>query len=205
MDRCVVAAFDFDGTISRRDSLLPFLVAVRGRRAVAAALARLTPQLLLMALGRDDRDVTKERLLHALLAGHPATELWASGEAHASALLSRLRPATLERVRWHREQDHQLVMISASPTVYLEPLAAELGFDAVLATGLEVDGTGRLTGRLDGGNVRGPEKVARLRAWLGSRPVDELWAYGDSRGDRELLAAADHAFRVGRGGRIEPA
>jgi phosphatidylglycerophosphatase C len=204
MDRCVVAAFDFDGTISRRDSLLPFLVAVRGWRAVAAALARLAPQLLLMALGRDDRDATKERLLHALLAGHAATELWASGETHASALLHRLRPATLERVRWHREQDHQLVMISASPTVYLEPLAAELGFDAVLATGLEVDGAGRLTGRLDGGNVRGPEKVARLRAWLGSRRVDELWAYGDSRGDRELLAAADHAFRVGRGGRIEP-
>jgi phosphatidylglycerophosphatase C len=90
-------------------------------------------------------------------------------------------------------------MISASLAVYLAPLGRQLGFDAVLATALEVGSDGRLTGRLEGANVRGQEKVDRLRQWLG---VDtcELWAYGDSDGDRELLALADHGYRIGRRG-----
>jgi HAD superfamily hydrolase (TIGR01490 family) len=204
-DGFVVAAFDFDGTISHRDTLLPFLVAVRGRWAVAVALLRLAPRLALMATGRADRGATKERLVGMLLTGHPAEELRAAGKQHASQLVHRLRPGAAERIRWHADRGHELVMISASPTVYLEPLAAELGFDAVLATGLEVDRAGRLTGRLEGSNVRGHEKVARLEAWLDGREPAALWAYGDSSGDRELLARADHAFRVGRGGRIEPA
>ena len=53
------------------------------------------------------------------------------------------------------------------------------------------DPTTGSTGQLEGGNVRGPEKVRRVREWLGAGEV-ELWAYGDSAGDRELLAAADH-------------
>jgi phosphatidylglycerophosphatase C len=60
-----------------------------------------------------------------------------------------------------------------------------------------VDTDDRFTGVLEGGNVRGPEKVRRLRDWLGTEPA-EVWAYGDSSGDRELLAFADHARRVGR-------
>lgn len=200
----MLAAFDFDGTISRRDSLLPFLVAVRGRAAVAGAIARLTPQLAAMAVGRGDRDATKERLVAALLTGHSARELHAAGRRHADNLARHLRPATLERVAWHRNEGHRLVMISASPSVYLEPLAAELGFDALLATELEV-GDGRLTGRLAGTNVRGPEKVARLDLWLGDRRPTEMWAYGDSAGDRELLDRADHAFLVRRNGEIRPA
>jgi phosphatidylglycerophosphatase C len=65
----------------------------------------------------------------------------------------------------------------------------------VIACSLETDGTGRATGRLIGGNCRGPEKVRRLREWLGAEPA-ELWAYGDSAGDDELLAFADHPTRL---------
>ncbi|MCU1390542.1 MAG: Phosphoserine phosphatase, partial [Ilumatobacteraceae bacterium] len=54
------------------------------------------------------------------------------------------------------------------------------------------------TGRMAGDNCRGPEKVRRLRAWLADHQLTdaELWAYGDSNGDRELLAAAAHALMV---------
>ena len=192
----VVAAFDFDGTISRRDSLLPFLVSVRGPAPVGVALARLSPQLVSMATGRGDRDRTKERLVTALLAGYRDDDLRAEGRRFAARLRGRLRPEVVERVQWHSEQGHEVVMISASPTVYLDPLGAMLGFDAVLATRLEVDPDQRLTGRLEGANVRGVEKVARLRAWLDGREPDELWAYGDSSGDDELLAIADRPHRV---------
>jgi phosphatidylglycerophosphatase C len=192
----VVAAFDFDGTLTKRDSLLPFLMEVRGRAAVGVAMARLAPRLGLMAVGRADRDDTKERLVTDLLAGYPAAELATAGTRYADRLATRLRPEVVERLDWHRTSGHELVLISASPAVYLDPLGTQLGFAAVLATRLEIGADGALTGRLDGGNCRGPEKVTRLRGWLGIREPAEIWAYGDSSGDDELLAFADHAHRV---------
>ncbi len=88
--------------------------------------------------------------------------------------------------------------MSASLSVYLEPLGHRLGLTSVLATALEEGPDGRLTGDLVGANVRGPEKVRRLREWLGDGDV-EIWAYGDSAGDRELLAEADHPLLVRKG------
>jgi len=104
-----------------------------------------------------------------------------------------------ERIAWHRREGHRLVIVSAALAVYLEPLGDLLRFDKVLATGLEVGPDGLLTGRLRGRNVRRAEKAIRLRDWLstefGQQPW-ELWAYGDSPGDRELLAMAHHPRRV---------
>ena len=108
--------------------------------------------------------------------------------------------AELER---HRDDGDTVVVVSASFEVYVRPLAALLGARDVLATRLDVDAAGRLSGRLVGSNCRGPEKVSRLHAWLdehaeGRSSVD-VTAYGDSAGDRELLLDADVAHWVGRG------
>lgn len=192
-----VAAFDFDGTISRRDTFLPFLQRLCGAQRLYTAIARSGSQFGQMAVGRADRDDVKDALLLRLLAGREAGEVEEAGEVYAGFLASagRLRPDSLARVEEHRRRGHRLVVVSASPDVYLAPLGRRLGFDAVLATRLEVRPDGRLTGRMAGPNCRGQEKVNRLEAWLdGEAP--SVFAYGDSAGDRELLARADIASRV---------
>jgi phosphatidylglycerophosphatase C len=85
------------------------------------------------------------------------------------------------------------------------PLGASLGVDGVVCTVLERGADGRLTGRLVGANCRGAEKARRVRAWLSEHGLDdaELWAYGDSAGDDELLALADRPLRVD-GVRVDP-
>ena len=186
-----VAVFDFDKTLSTRDNVLPFLVAAAGRLAVFRTLLRSVPSLL-----RGRRDAVKARLVH-LLADRDEHEVRAIAAGVAAEVIAHhLRPDVTARVGWHRRQGHEVAIISASFSWYLEPIARLLDVDAILATDLEV-ADGHLTGELAGPNVRRAEKVRRLDAWLGDAPA-RVWAYGDSAGDRELLERADVAVRVGR-------
>jgi phosphatidylglycerophosphatase C len=132
-----------------------------------------------------------------VLGGADTASLETLGRDYAVGLHHLLRPEMAARVRWHRAEGHRLVIVSASLAVYLRPLADTLGFDHVIAVELESDPSGRLTGELLGPNVRGPEKARRLRAWMPENSVLR-WAYGDSSGDDELLAIADHPVWVGR-------
>lgn len=203
-----VAAFDFDGTLSRRDTLLPFLQQVCGAQRLYRGLARQAPGVARGLLrGGTHRDAAKDALLVHLLAGTPLEAVERAAAHYVDVLLhDRLRPDTLARLRWHRDEGHDVAIVSASPAVYLGPLGERLGVQAVLATELEVGDDGRLTGRMWGRNCRGPEKVARLDRWLAGLPGGDgcrLYAYGDSAGDRELLARADVGVRVG--GRPIPA
>jgi phosphatidylglycerophosphatase C len=196
--RPVVAAFDVDGTLTRRDSLGPFLVRLAGAR-LAVAIGR-RPGLLASGLLRRDHDRLKA-LACTALAGIDEGRARARGASYARELYDRrLREDTPARLREHRASGHRVVLVSASLEHYLEPLGELLGVDAVLCTRLVVDAEGRLTGALRGANCRGPEKEQRLRAWLAGQDMEDplLWAYGDSAGDDALLAMADRPIRVGR-------
>ena len=133
------------------------------------------------------------------LAGHDGAALDRLGDAFARDFVAdRLRDDTTARLARHRELGHTVILASASFEAYLAPLGAALEVDGIVCTRLERDTSGRLTGRLLGANCRGPEKARRVLAWLTEAGLDEaeLWAYGDSPGDAELLAAADHPVRV---------
>jgi phosphatidylglycerophosphatase C len=193
----VVAAFDVDGTLTTRDCVGPFLVRIGGRRSLVLAVLR-RPVATVVGLARRDRDRLKEVLVGGVLRGRTIAAVAEEGErfaAHVEATL--LRPDTLARLRWHQAAGHRTVLVSASLRPYLDPLAARLGVEHVVCTDVLADGA-RYVHLLRGRNCRGPEKVARLRALLDAHRMGaaDLWAYGDSTGDRELLAAAHHAVWV---------
>lgn len=191
--RPVVAAFDVDGTLTTSDCVVPFLRRTLGTIGIVSQLAARLPQTV-AALARRDRDGLKELAVRGF-AGRAVTSVDSAGEEFAEVIeRTRLRPDTVARLGWHRDQGHRTVLVSASLDPYLRPLARRLGVGEVLCTTLAADG-GTLTGRLVGANCRGPEKVRRLDAWLAGEDV-ELWAYGDSAGDRELLGRADRAHLV---------
>jgi phosphatidylglycerophosphatase C len=190
-----IAAFDFDGTLTQRDTLMGFLARTFGRRTLARAVAQVAPVMVRAKTGRlaDDvhhRDASKEALLRELCLGFGQDEFARAGAQYASTLDQRLRPEMTEQLAWHRDAGHELVIVSASLQTYLAPFGEAHGFDAVIGVELEAE-HGRLTGRLIGPNVRGPEKAVRLEKWLAGERPELLWAYGNSSGDRELLAMAD--------------
>jgi len=190
-----VAAFDFDGTLTLRDTLAPFLRAVAGPRDLAVAVVQTAPRFAIAMLSDRARDAAKAALLRRVLAGRSEAWLRELAERYAEAIVTRqMRSGMPERIEWHRREGHEIVIVSASPTIYLDAIGRRLGVDGVLATELEVGADGLLTGELVGANVRRAEKVRRLEAWLGGDA--EIWAYGDSTGDRELLERADHPLRI---------
>lgn len=193
-----IAAFDFDGTLTRRDSVVPFLWRMLSPAAIGRGLTLIVP--LITSVARRDRDRLRAVISDAVFRNVDYETVVGTAERYASTSLEEhLRDSTVARLHQHLADGDHVVVVSASYREYLVPLAEKWGVEAVIATELDtrdVDGVTRCTGALVGGNCRGQAKVDRLRSWMAERGVRrdqvELWAYGDSAGDRELLAWADH-------------
>lgn len=193
-DKPVVAVFDFDGTLTYRDTLSRFLLHVLGYPVLIRHALALSPTLAGYGLGIIRNDVAKEKVLMRCVGGMDMNALQQKGESFAVDVLpGLLRKIAMQRLAWHQQQGHRCIVISASLELYVRPWALKAGFDEVIATQLETQ-HGRVTGRLNGANCFGIEKAQRLDRLLGTRQGYTVYAYGDSRGDKELLAYADYAY-----------
>ena len=203
----VVAAFDLDGTLTEGGSVFRWLRWIAGARRTYLAALRLAVPLTVGAV-RSGRaaDNAKERLFMALLAGRSEAEVIEHSRAFILEHLGgRLRPRTLARLRWHLEAGHEVVIVSASPEMYVTVVAEQLGAHGALGTRLATDPLGFLTGGYLGRNCRGSEKMRRINEWMAERhyPVEPVvYAYGNSRGDRRLLRLATYPFNAGKMGRL---
>lgn len=185
-----VVAFDFDGTLTVRDSFTAFLKWRAGPRRYAAGVIRLTPALFRYVFNRD-RGKLKAAAVREFLKGMPRADLEAAANAFArenSRLL--LRPDAVATWKRWREQRVRVAIVTASPDIIVAPFARGLGADVLLGTQLSFDDAGRVRAAFATPNCRGAEKVIRLRAHFGDEMVLRA-AYGDTSGDREMLAAAE--------------
>ena len=195
-----IAVFDFDHTLTDRDSLLPFLFFAQGFWKTLYFLFLLIPSFIGYLIGLLSRQEIKERILTRFFGGDAFKEMQALGEYYAREQLDHyLKPEAIRRLVWHQSLGHRCLLVSASPEFYLVPWAKRHGFEAVLASILDVSSDGTMTGKLVGLNCWGPEKERRFLAYLAEvdgEPlnVDQLYVYGDSRGDQEMLALAHHPF-----------
>lgn len=191
-----LAVFDFDGTITTRDTLLSFLFYAAGIKQTLKKMALLSPALLSFVFHRISRQDAKEKILTSFFAGMSRSQIKELGESFALStnLRQLIRPSAQKRLAWHRRQKHTCVLITASIDAYTHPWGKAAGFDHIISSRLETTPSGNITGRLLGLNCWGPEKVRRLKEIVGPLENHTIYAYGDSRGDQELLAAADHPF-----------
>lgn len=195
MTKEIVAAFDFDGTLTKRDTFFPFGLFIAGPRKWLKNLLILIPSGTQFLFRRITRQDLKEKALTLFLQGIPYHKLETAGQEFAEAIIPKLlKPKAIKYLHWHQQQGHRIILISASPEVYLHPWAKIMGIDDVIASRLELDEQGRVTGKLIGANCRCEEKVRRLKELMGEEKDYHLYAYGDSRGDRELLSYADQSY-----------
>ena len=186
-----LALFDFDGTLTDRDSFADFIRQHHSWWALMWAGLRLGPAVVAMHLGLRSRQWSKEQVMRHFFAPMGVAEFSRRAQAYAAQRLPAiLRAQGLQRLRAHRDQGHRVVVISASPEDWIAPWCAAEGVEC-LATRLERR-DGELTGAIEGENCRNGEKVRRLCELLDLSAYGEIHAYGDSAGDREMLAIADH-------------
>lgn len=194
-----VVAFDFDGTLTVRDSFTQFLRWRAGRRGWALGLMRMAPATAAYARHRD-RGAIKAASVAIFLKGVSRAELARDVDAFADEVWDRfMRPDALETWDdWGRRGAHR-VIVTASPALTVAPFARRLGADALLGTDLTFDQSDRVTGEFSNLNCRAEEKARRLRAAYGPG-IRLAAAYGDTSGDTEMLAMAEiKGFRLFRG------
>lgn len=188
-----IVAFDFDGTLTVRDSYTAFLKWRTPQSKWLLGGIRLIPAALAYLFHRD-RGRIKAAATKVFLAGVPREQLEDEARSFAGAhSRTLLRPdAVIAWKRWRKERV-RLVIVTASPDIVVAPFARGLGAHHILGTPLGFDEQGRVTGVFDSPNCRGAEKVERLRAAFGP-DVRIRAAYGDTSGDTEMLAAAEEAY-----------
>lgn len=195
-----VVAFDFDETLTVRDTVVPFMRKVAGRASFVGICVRNFIEIVGL-LRRRDRDSVKELFVSEVFTGKEVDLVEHVGHMYAMKVVGRyMRSDTMERLRWHQEQGHVVVLVSASLSPYLHAVGDLLEVDAVLCTELQQE-NGMYNGFLDGSNCRGQEKVKRMQAWMieaGCGDQDLQFAYGDSGGDDALLIFSLNGTNVRR-------
>lgn len=190
-------AFDFDGTLTYRDSFMAFLAWRAGPARFAAGLAALAPAGAAWLVHRD-RGRIKAAAVRRFLRGTARETLTSDCADFAHSPLGRglIRPDAEQCWRDWRASGARMVIVTASPEEVVAPFAERLAADALIGTRLLYDADGRVAGGFDGVNCRGPEKVRRLRQAFGPE-LRLAAAYGDTGGDREMLALAEvKGYRV---------
>ncbi|MBP3776581.1 MAG: HAD-IB family hydrolase [Prevotella sp.] len=185
-----IVAFDFDGTLTNKDSLLEFIRHVRGTTALWCGFLRYAPILVLMLLKCCPHGKAKEKIFSYFFKGMSINEFNAVCQQFAASHRHLLRPKGVAAIEEAQAAGAAVVIISASVDNWVQPFFPTV---KVLGTQIEVR-DGQLTGRFLTENCFGQEKVNRLLAVYPDRADYHLTAYGDSQGDRELLAFADEAY-----------
>ena len=188
-----LALFDFDGTLTSKDSLPGFIQYAVGKPAYYFGLILLSPVLLVYLSGLIRNDVAKQKLMARYFKGWSFERYQQVAIEYSRSEIEKIvRQQAIEKLDWHRQQGDRVIIVSASMEDWLKPWCDSKGVE-LLATRLMTE-NGIISGEFATPNCHGQEKVNRVRELLNLADYDRIFAYGDSAGDTEMLAIADEGF-----------
>lgn len=188
-----IAFFDFDGTITTKDTLLEFIKFTQGTPAFLAGFLLHSPYLVAYKLNIIPNQLAKEKVMRHFFKGTFLSQFQSWGDAFATEVLPGLiRPKAVEEIKKLQESGVTVVIVSASFGNWIQKWATAHGLQ-LIATKAELRDE-KLTGRIDGKNCHGTEKVRRIQELFTLQQYDEVYAYGDTSGDKPMLELATHAY-----------
>lgn len=193
-----IAVFDFDGTLTQKDTLLEFIKYSCGTLRFFYGFILYSPFLVLMKLKLYPNWKAKEKIFSYFFKGMNYDVFKSYGEGFSSLIESFKRIEIVNKLTLHVSEGHEVYVISASIEEWVKPWCEKCGVKKVLGTKIEISKDGKITGRFLTKNCYGEEKVSRLLKLEPNRNEYCLYAYGDSSGDKEMLAFADKSFFIGK-------
>ena len=188
-----LALFDFDGTITSRETFPDFMYATVPPRRLAMGKVLLAPLILGYKAGLVSGTVVRAAIVRFGLRGLPLAQVEAVAEELARTVLPGLiRAHAMQRIRWHQARGDVVVVVSGGFDVYLRHWCDAHGVQLICSSLEQADGM--LTGRYAGAQCVSAAKVARVRERYELARFGRVYAYGDTREDRELLGLADEAY-----------
>ena len=194
MEKKTIVAFDFDGTITVKDSFFRFIVFTKGRCRLLLGLLACSPFLVAFKLRLYSRQKAKEKLFSFFYKNTPVDEFNHWCESFTSEIDAMAKPEAIKAIKKYLNEKATVLIVSASIDTWIKPWAERAGVSAVLSTQAEVDENNRLTGKFHTKNCVRQEKVSRLTAAYPNRNEYTLTVYGNSRGDKELIEFADKGW-----------
>lgn len=197
MKKKAIAVFDMDGTLTNGNSFFGFIRSTHSLPAIAGNALLLSPLLLLFLWGMYDPQKMKERVFRALYKGWKKETLEKAGAVYCEKELSKLmRSDVYGRMKWHRENGHEVVVLTASSSVWLKRWCENEKVN-LIATEMEfINGT--VTGKISGINCRGEEKKNRLLALYDLSEFERIYAYGDHESDSHYIELAHEKYYIGK-------
>ncbi|SBS34987.1 haloacid dehalogenase-like hydrolase [Marinomonas spartinae] len=188
-----IALFDFDGTITNADMYTKFLHFSGTRRRALLAKIVLPPFFILYKVGVIPAPRMRTIASFVAFSGRKVDEVAAAGEEYAADVVpNHLREVALNKLKWHKNNGDQIVIVSASLDVYLKPWCAQNGF-ALVCSELEVD-SGRFSGRYVNGDCSCANKPKLIGSKFELEQYEQIYAYGDTKEDLAMLSVADEAY-----------
>jgi phosphatidylglycerophosphatase C len=188
-----LALYDFDGTITTKDTLADFIQCAVGKKLYYMGLFIMSPMLAAYTLKIIPNNIAKERFMTHFFKGWDEIHFKQIAEQYSLKQINKItRPKAMDKIRWHQEQGHKVVVVSASPENWIKGWCEKNKVD-LIATRLEIQ-DGKLTGKFATKNCYGMEKVKRIEDAYDLGQYDYIYAYGDSRGDREMLNIANESY-----------
>jgi HAD superfamily hydrolase (TIGR01490 family) len=188
-----IAFFDFDGTITTKDSFIEIIRYVYGDFRFIRSFTMLIPLVVGLKIGFINRQKAKERLLKYFFGGMSEVEFQIKCNEFCEEVLPNiLNEDAINKIIWHKENQDEIIVVSASPEHWLKPWCNAAGIKCI-STRLEII-DGKITGSIEGQNCYGAEKVKRIKEYFNLSEYEEIYSYGDSKGDVDMLRLASFPF-----------
>ncbi|OAL81599.1 phosphoserine phosphatase [Acinetobacter sp. SFB] len=190
-----LALFDFDGTLCKKDSFTGFIFYALSKRHIVKQGIKILPWIQAYYLNAYPAHAMRSKLFRAMFSNANALELEKVAQQYANNLVSQLNPPLLKQLRQHQALGDEVVLVSASVDIYLQPVCSLLNIDLICTQTEQINDT--YTGQYTTPDCSSEQKKQRILEKYSLEHYSVIYAYGNSIEDKEMLELADHRYMVG--------
>lgn len=191
-----LAFFDFDGTITSKDTFIEFAIFYKGKVGFILSLMKSIPSLIKWKLKIGSNSEAKQDLFNHLFKNESLKTFNSKCQEFSPKIEQMLRQDTMKRISEFKDSNIPVVIVTASILNWIYPWALKNGISKVLATEIEVNKNGFLTGKFSTPNCHGEEKVKRIKKEYPNIEAYETYAFGDSKADMPMIQSCKFGFKI---------